>query len=335
VRVPPRLVRRLVIDPLWVPLAIALALLLLAVALVGAVLSPITRRRRVLRACLLACVYLFLDLGLMLRSTWLWLRHPSRSRDEQQWRALHCALLAHTLTRLMDAAHALFGYEVQFVGSEPSLEPDRPLLVLARHAGPGDSFTLIHLLATRLGRNPRVILKQALQWDPGLDLVLTRLKCHFLPSKSGAGEDRAAAVAELSDQLDPGDALVLFPEGGNWTPRRHRRSVLRLLKAGRRGEAAHVQARTNVLPPRPGGTIAALAARRDTDVLVIAHAGLDTLVNPKQMWQALPLTGRPMRIRMWLHPAATVPREDRAIRSWLDCQWDLVDQWVNTEKRYD
>lgn len=284
---------------------------------------------------ILAGVYLYLDLGLMLGGARLWLRHPTRSRDEHGWRAQHTALLARALTRLMSAAHRLFGYDVHFVGTKPSTRPDRPLVVLARHAGPGDSFTLVHLLATQFDRNPRVILKQALRWDPGLDVVLTRLRCHLLPSRSGAGEDRAAAVADLSSELDPGDALLLFPEGGNWTPRRHRRSVVRLLKAGKRTEASRARARTTVLPPRPGGAVAALAARTDTDVLILAHAGLDTLVNPGQMWRALPLRNRPMRIRAWLYPAANVPREEQAIRRWLDDQWGAIDQWVKTEKRHD
>jgi 1-acyl-sn-glycerol-3-phosphate acyltransferase len=335
VKVPPRAIRRLAIDPLWIPLAIALGLLLLATALVAAVLAPFTRRRRVLRVALLGAVYLYLDLRLLLGCTWLWLRYPNADRDDLQWRERHSALLARTLTRLLAAAHALLGYDVQFVGSQPLAQHDRPLVVLARHAGPGDSFTLVRLLTTRLDRNPRVILKQALQWDPGLDVVLTRLDCEFLPSTSGAGEDRAAAVAELCRQLEPSDALLLFPEGGNWTPRRHRRSVVRLLRAGRRRDADRVRARTNVLPPRPGGTVAALSARNDTDVLVVAHAGLDRLVNPGQIWRALPLHLRPMRIRVWLHPAADVPREEQAIRTWLERQWELIDQWVNTERHYD
>lgn len=333
-KVPPRVVRRVVVDPLWVPVAVGLSVSLLVLAFVFGILAPFTRKRRVLRASLLACVYLYFDLGLMFGGVWLWIRHPSCSRDERAWRSQHSALLGRSLTRLMSAAQTLFGYEVQFVGTEPAIQHDRPLLVLARHAGPGDSFTLVNLLVTRFGLNPRVILKQTLQWDPGLDVVLTRLGCHFLPAKSGAGEDRTEAVADLSSHLQPSDALLLFPEGGNWTPRRHRRSVVRLLKAGHRKEADRVRARTHLLPPRPGGTIAALAARHDTDVLVLAHAGLDTLINPTQMWRALPLEHRPMRIRSWLHPAATVPREEQAIRTWLDNRWDLVNQWVGTEKRH-
>jgi 1-acyl-sn-glycerol-3-phosphate acyltransferase len=206
------------------------------------------------------------------------------------------------------------------------------VIVLARHAGPGDSFTLVHLLLTGYHLRPRVVLKRALQWDPGLDVVLTRLSCYFLPSDTGSGEDRAAAVATMTDGLRGGDALLLFPEGANWTPRRHRRAVLRLLRAGRTRRAARAREQTHVLPPRPGGALAAITARTDTDVLVIAHCGLDDLVNPGQMWKAIPLVARPMRIRPWLHPAATIPREADAAHAWLEEQWAQVDQWIHTQR---
>jgi 1-acyl-sn-glycerol-3-phosphate acyltransferase len=235
----------------------------------------------------------------------------------------------------MAAARRLFGFEVVIVGREPAIVAGQPLVVLARHAGPGDSFTLVHLLITRYHRNPRVVVKQMLQWDPGLDVMLTRLRSHFLPSSTGAGDDHAQAVADLASQLGPADALLLFPEGGNWTPRRHRRAIVRLLRAGHRARAKRASARQHVLPPRPGGTIAALAARTDTQVVVLAHAGLDTPVNPQQMWHALPLRHRPMRVRASLHPASTVPRDDDAIRNWLDDQWADVDQWINTQPRHD
>ena len=265
----------------------------------------------------------------------LWLRHPRRAADDEQWTQRHASLLGRALDQLMSAARRLFGYEVELVGRELRVEHQHPLVVLARHAGPGDSFTLVHLLVTTYHRVPRVVLKKALQWDPGLDVVLTRLDCHFLPSTSGAGEDRALAIADIVSSLVPGDALLLFPEGGNWTPRRHRRSVIALRRAGHVRSARTASARTHVLPPHPGGTIAALTARDDTDVLVIAHAGLDTLVNPGQMWAALPLRDRPMRIRAWLRPASEVPREESAITTWLDDQWADVDQWVDTEQRHD
>lgn len=316
-------------------MAAALVIILLLLVLLGAVLAPFTRRHRVLRLSLLAVLYVGLDVWLVLASFGLWLRRPGRERDEAAWRAAHAALLGRALDRLSAAAGTLIGFRVELIGRDVHLRPDGPLLVLARHAGPGDSFSLVHLLVTRYQRIPRVVLKQALQWDPGLDVVLTRLRCYFLPSRSGAGEDRTAAVADMVAELGRGDALLLFPEGGNWTPRRHRRAVLRLRRSGRAEQARRASARTNVLPPKPGGTSAALSVRADTDVLVVAHTGLDTLVSPGRMWQALPLEDRPMRIRAWLHDAEQIPRDEKGILHWLDQQWAAVDQWVGTQPRVD
>jgi 1-acyl-sn-glycerol-3-phosphate acyltransferase len=331
VPVAPRVVRRLIIDPLWIPVALVIALALCVAMMFGLLSAPFDQRR-LLRVGAMGLVYLWVDVGLLLAAFGLWLRFPSRRRDETTWRSAHSRLLQRALGRLLVAGRRLFRYDVELVGRPIVTDASRPLIALARHAGPGDSFTLVHLLLSEYGLRPKVVLKQALQWDPGIDVVATRLACYFLPSASGAGDDRTAAVAAMAGGLEPGEAMLLFPEGGNWTPRRHRRAVLRLLRAGRTREARAVRDRSHVLPPRPGGTIASLQARPEADVLVIAHCGLDTLVNPGQMWRALPLRDRPMRIRAWLHPAESVPRTDQAALVWLEQQWAGVDQWIDSQR---
>jgi 1-acyl-sn-glycerol-3-phosphate acyltransferase len=236
------------------------------------------------------------------------------------------------LSILLRAARRCLGFTLEITAGltvrADGEDAHRPLLVFSRHAGPGDSFTLVHLLINEFERCPKVVLKQALQWDPGLDVMLTRLACYFLPSKSGAGEDRTDGVAVLARGLLDGDALLLFPEGGNWTPRRHRRAVAQLFRAGhwRRGRKA--QQLNHVLPPRPGGAVAALAERPDADVLVLAHRGLGDLVSPGQMWRALPLRERRMTIRPRFYPAAEVPRDQLAALDWLDARWSELDDWV-------
>lgn len=327
---PPRLVRRTLIDPLWLPVVVVASVILLLPVIVGLLLAPFSSRRRVLRLAALAIAYLWLDAALLVGAWALWLRQPSPRRDQLRWRRRHAALLAWMLTTLVRAAHGCIGYEVQLTPCDGTPNPTAPLLVFARHAGPGDSFTLVALLLTSYQRRPRVVLKQALQWDAGLEIVLTRLECYFLPSSSGAGDDQTAAVARLAENLAPTDALLLFPEGGNWTPRRHRRAVMALLRGGHRRRAKTARALTHVLPPRPGGAMAALSARPDSDVMIVAHAGLDSLVSPGQMWQALPLRSRPMRIQPWLHPADAVPRDEPSARRWLDDQWAQVDSWINS-----
>jgi hypothetical protein len=161
--------------------------------------------------------------------------------------------------------------------------------------------------------------------------MLNRLSGYFLPSRSGAGDDVADQLADLAASLGPHDALLIFPEGGNWTPRRQRRAVRHLWRIGRRRAARQAQRMPRVLPPRPVGTLACLAARPDAHVVVVAHAGLDRLVNPGQVWRAIPVDDRPMRVTWW----CVTPPDVRAVEPddaevWLERQWRRVDDWVGT-----
>ena len=342
---PPRWLRRSLLDPLWVPLALLLGALfgvLGALARLGAVAMGLVRPvsgsasgGKVWRLAWLASVYLALDLVMLLGCFWLWLARAVRRSDAAGWLPAHVSLLRWCLERLRVASEALVGFTVLLDKPLPPARPDSPapLLVLARHAGPGDSFALVHLIASGLDRCPRVVLKAALQWDPGLDVILNRLRCYFVPSRSGAGEDRTEPLAELAGGLDGNDALLLFPEGGNWTPRRHRRAVRRLRRAGRQRAASLAQANSHVLPPRPGGALACLQARPDAAVLVVAHTGLDTLVSPSLIWRALPLWDRPMRISWWQHSPGTIPADETGQLDWLASQWSRIEEWVVRHSR--
>ena len=326
--VPPRPVRRAVVDPLWLPIAAGLAAVIAAVGALGMLAWPLTPHRRVPRLCALALAYLWLDTRLVVVGFAAWLRAPTRRRDADRWAQLHCALLERALDTLMRAATRFIGFEVVVEPDAPPVPRGRPLLVLARHGGPGDSFALVNLLLAGFGRRPRVVLKRALQWDPGLDVVLSRLSGCFLPSRSGAGEDQLDELGALAASMTRDDALLLFPEGGNWTPARHRRAVRHLLRTGKRRRARAAREHPTVLPPRPAGTVACLQGRPDADVLVVAHAGLDTLVTPGQLWRAVPVRGRPMRVTWWVCRADAVPRDADGAEAWLRDQWDRVALWV-------
>src|SRR4051812_19167763 len=116
--VPPRGVRRLVVDPLWLPLAVLFAALLAVVMLVAGLAAPFTRRQRVLRIAAFAAVYLYLDVQLLLFALWLWLRSPSPHRDVRTWRAQHARVLGEALSTLIAVARSLFGYQVELVGRD-------------------------------------------------------------------------------------------------------------------------------------------------------------------------------------------------------------------------
>jgi 1-acyl-sn-glycerol-3-phosphate acyltransferase len=327
--VPPRWVRR-VAHVLWVPMVLLFTVILVPVFIVAAVLALIPGRHRLVRVVAFAVCYLWTDVAMLVGCWVLWLRQPLPSRDETLWLERHSALLARALKMLAVTSRKILGFRV-VIDACASPAPTRPLLVLARHAGPGDSLALVNLLLRSWNRRPKVILKEALQWDPGIDILLNRLNCYFLPSGTGAGDDRLEAVRRLALSLTENEALLIFPEGGNWTPKRHARAVRYLLRRGEHKRAAEAAEQERVQPPRPGGVIATLSARPDLDVVVIAHAGLDRLVSPADIWGAVPADHQPMAVHWWITPAADVPREDAAIVTWVDDVWSDVDEWIEGE----
>jgi 1-acyl-sn-glycerol-3-phosphate acyltransferase len=331
-RPPPAIIRRAVLDPIWVPLALSLAAVLTALSAIAALVAPLSRRRRPSRLCLFGALYLAVNAGLVLCCAALWLRYPlGRRRDQTRWSGLHVMLLGRALSVVVTGARMLLGFRVEV--QEP---PDshrisgRPLLLLARHGGPGDSFALVELLMSRYRRRPAIVLKETLRWDPGLDVVLGRLPSCFIRRRDrGKALERLAALART---MRSDDAILLFPEGGNWTPVRHSKVIARLLHAGRREAAADAAENRNVLPPQPAGVLACLSGRPDLTIAVAAHTGLEDLVSPGLIWRALPVAARPMIVRWWFQPARSLPRTEHGRRDWLRLQWALVDSWIDARK---
>ncbi len=331
-RPPHLLVRRTVLDPLWVPVAAALAGLFLLVACASVVVAPLATRRRLTRLALFGALYVLVDAFLLVCCACLWLAHPVPARRGERWADMHAALLRRALAVLVAAARPLFGFRVNVEElPEPESMGDRPVLVLARHGGPGDSFAIVELLLSRLRRRPVIVLKDVLRWDPGLDVVLSRMPVCFLPAR-GAGRDLPGRIAAAARGLGKRDAMLLFPEGGNWTPRRHRNALARLWARGRHAAAAKAAANRHVLPPQPAGVLACLGARPDLEVVVVAHTGLEDLVSAADVWRALPVTGRPMLMRWWQLPAADLPVDPDMRADWLDVQWAVVDSWIDARK---
>lgn len=328
-RLPPRRVRRALL-PVEVAALVLLVAIFLAATVVGLLVAPFGSRRRPLRVAAFGLAYCLTELGALVAIAALWLRRPHIGRwrvgSEEQWTAAHEALLARTLGRVLAAARACAGFRVELSGTEAAtLLEEEPVLVLARHGGPGDSFALVHLLLTRYRRRVRIVLKEILQLDPVLDLLLNRLGSYFLPSKHGGGEDLAEQLATIAADLQPREALLIFPEGGNWTPDRRRRSIRHLRRQGDAELARAAELMTNVLAPRMGGVLACMEVRPGLPVVVVAHTGLDRLTGARKIWDNLPFV-HPMVVRSW--PAAAAPPGEDARRRWLLTEWAVVDEWI-------
>jgi 1-acyl-sn-glycerol-3-phosphate acyltransferase len=262
----------------------------------------------------------------------IWSRHAIGSRShaesDQRWIDANERLLAWALGRVLQAGRRCLGFQVEVVDSSDTtpLSGVDPVLVLARHGGPGDSFALVHLLLSRYHRGVRIVLKDILQLDPLIDVLLNRLDCCFLSSPSGDGGDMSERLADMAAALAPHEVLLLFPEGANWTPHRRLRAINRLRRDDKSEAARTASLMTNVLPPRPGGVLACLNARPDLRVVVVAHAGLDRVVSARQGWDQIPIT-TPMKVRAW--STADVPPGEEARMAWLTLEWAVVDEWVD------
>jgi hypothetical protein len=89
----------------------------------------------------------------------------------------------------------------------------------------------------------------------------------------------------------------------------------------------------NLLPPRPGGTLAALAACPDADVIFVAHAGLDNIVSVSDVWRNFPID-QVIKARWWRVPHDQVPRDatHEAQVKWLYDWWKRIDSWITQNR---
>jgi 1-acyl-sn-glycerol-3-phosphate acyltransferase len=259
-----------------------------------------------------------------------------RRLDTPASRAAHYTVLRLLLDVLMRVAQRLFALRLVTDGESWSPLDDgvpgstNAMVVLSRHAGPGDSFLLVHTLMNRDHlRQPRIVLKDLLQMDPLIDVYLNRLPNTFVSSGPGSGQRSEEAIADLARDLGEEDALLIFPEGANSTPQRRVRAIQRLRERGLTAAVKRAEAMRHLLPPRPGGVVAALRAAPHADVVLVAHTGLEHLSTVRDVWRGLP-TDKTLHLRWWFVPAAEVPREETELTDWLYRWWETIDDWVTT-----
>jgi 1-acyl-sn-glycerol-3-phosphate acyltransferase len=347
-------VRRLIVAPLVVAIAAALAVLAPPVAILTVLFNLIRRRKgrmRLLRVVCFALVWFLGETAALAVFGCLWIVSGFGGRlDTEPYQSRHYGVLRRLLGLMYRIAERTCGLRVDVAGppraerAGPGRREERPLIVLSRHGGPGDSLLLVHHLLRACGRRPRVVMKATLQLDPSLDIVGNRLPNAFVHRQSGASARASAAtsagtshhisqIKRLAAGLDPKGALVIFPEGGNWTPQRWRRAVARLRDRGLDQLAERAGAMPNVLPPRVGGALAAVAACPAADVVFVAHTGLDWLISVRDVWHSLS-DDIEVRARWWLVPAREVPREAArdAQVSWLYDWWQCIDSWISAQR---
>ena len=232
------------------------------------------------------------ELGVIMAAGGLWLASGfGAAMQRPRIQKAHYRLLGWYVRGLADRVLTMLDLDVS---SEldpevaAALAADRPLIFLSRHAGPGDTLLLIDQLLRRYDRYPSVVFKQTLTIDPCIDLIGHRLP-HAVLDTSEAAECEAR-IEEITSELGPRGVLVIFPEGGNFTPERRRAALRRLRRKGHHREARIGEQMGHMMPPHPSGALAALRGNPAADVLFSAHTGLGLAAFPRQLWRETPMS---------------------------------------------
>ena len=206
--------------------------------------------------------------------------------------------------------------------AEAVLASETPVVVLSIHSGEGDSLLVLDHLLRRHRRRPRIVMHQALAADPLIDMLGTRLPNRFVDPRGG---DIEVEIAAMSKGLGARDAVVIFPEGGNFTAERRLKSIERLLHRGHHAQAEQARGMEHLSAPRPGGALAALESAPDADVVFMAHYGFPAGFD--EVWRALG-ERTAIEVQLWHVPASALPHDNDERVRWLFGWWETLDAWV-------
>ncbi|MCS5478780.1 1-acyl-sn-glycerol-3-phosphate acyltransferase [Corynebacterium sp. YIM 101645] len=337
---PPRWIRRLTVAPAVVAAAVLLVWTMPLLLLMVLLTSRLPRFGRLPRVLWMVVVILVWEATalVVLFGTWIasgfgWATHTRAFRN------LHSRLIGRFLEVLFRQVRWVLRLNIQLIDENPAGEAGEiPVIVASRHAGPGDSFILVHVLLNQLRRNPRIVMKDMLQWDPVLDVIAHRLPTvvlHPTPFQTGLvhahGTKPAERIALMAGDMEKGDVLLVFPEGGKFTPRRKASRVQQLADDGHEALVARADRMRHVLAPRPGGIFAAVDASPAAGILFVAHTGLDRLVTLKDLWRSLAFDNT-IVLKTWYVDPGQIPATFQQRIEWLFCWWERIDEWIGSER---
>ena len=325
VKVPPPSIRALVVTPITFIGALAVTILSPILHLVLALIDLIDRRNwrytRIVGLGIAFCVVETFGL-IMAFLSWvasgfgLWMTSEPIQR-------LNHWIFGIWLELITAAIRTFIGFDFVFPNQHL---PDGPVLVFSRHTGPGDALLVAHSLIRVHGRRVRMLGTTKLLWDPFFNHVVRRLPFHFCEQEPADPDKELAEVSHSAATVEDDGAMIIFPEGGNFTPKRRTEALERLESRGQVDRADRARHMKHVLPPRTAGTLAALDAAPHATVVFVAHVGLDEIFSLRDLWRQVPIR-RTVQAAYWVPPRPD--HADRATEAeWLWEQWEQVDTWI-------
>ena len=119
--------------------------------------------------------------------------------------------------------------------------------------------------------------------------------------------------------------MLIFPEGGNFSPTLRLRAIQRLEEAGHHEETAWARQMEHVAAPRPGGALAALEATPQATWSSSAISG--SRLDSPTCGGSCPAR-QTVKLHMWLVRAGEIPAGHDERIDWLFGWWRTLDNWV-------
>lgn len=316
---PPRWARWLVVAPItWVGASVLLVM--------GPLLAPVALlvdladrgNWRALRLLRLGWTFCLLEVLALPAAFWVWATGPVASDQTGRYQRL----LAWWLRTITAAIRRSLGFTFDNRFPETG---DAPLIVVSRHAGPGDALFLMDFLANRQGRAIRSVGRTRLLWDPFFDHVGSGAGYVFL--QAGEGVDRIRDGAVMPER----GAFISFPEGGNYSAKRRQQAIERFRAAGDDVRAAAAADLDHLLLPRAGGVHAALMGAPEATVVLVGHAGYGDIDSFAGMWRAIP-EGRAITLEGRVVDRPDGWQDRAAVAEWLLACWVDLDRWIHKRR---
>lgn len=244
-------------------------------------------------------------------------------RDVERRRELFFHLSCWWGSTLFGAVRRLLSLTVSIEGEEKILPA--PVLVFIRHASIIDTAVPITFISKPHGLQLRYVFKRELLVDPCVD-VAGHVWPNYFIDRGGSTEEELKGVRQLAEDLDS-QGVLLYPEGTRFTERK-KKIALEQLRKHHPELVPIAESYTHCLPPKPGGALTLLDAAPDTDVLIVAHRGLEGLAEIADLWGGT-VVGKAVEIQIWRVPAHDIPEGHDARRRWLFDWWKRVDDFVS------
>ncbi len=270
--------------------------------------------------------YLFNDSVEVLLAPLLWVlagfgtRIGSRASQRR-----HARVQRWSIDVLARRADQLLGLRIEVDGTD-ALRP-APAIVLSRHVSLADASLPVLLYGPDIGYDARGVIMAEMLADPGFDLLYGRLGSVFI------NRDRSAAaqlaIRQLGEGLDDRSVAVICPEGRLFRPDALERAMARLDESDP-VRAERLRVLRHVLPPRPGGVLSLLDGAPDADVVIVAHAGFESIPSVTELSRRAPLD-QAIRASVWRVPRSQIPEDPEGRVKWLDDEWLRLDRWVEAQ----